>query len=65
LSSANNDVRFAISVAAFGQLIKDGQYTNQLSYDDVLKLAISAKGADPYGYRSEFIQLVKLAKSLQ
>ncbi len=61
--AADQDVRFAIAVAAFGQLLKDSKYTNQLSSDDVLKLAQSAKGEDQYGYRSEFIQLVNLAKS--
>ena len=60
---ASQDIRFAIAVAAFGQLLKDSAYTDEMNFDDVLKLAQSAKGNDPYGYRSEFIQLVKLAKS--
>jgi len=34
------------------------------SYDDLLSLASSAKGKDEFGYRSEFINLVRLAKSL-
>lgn len=62
--NADQDVRFAIAVAAFGQLLKDSAYTDTMNFDEVLKLAESAKGEDSYGYRSEFIQLVKLAKSL-
>jgi hypothetical protein len=33
------------------------------SYDDVIALAQSARGDDPFGYRAEFINLVRLAKS--
>lgn len=63
IADAPNDVRFATSVAAFGQLLAGGRYTGSYSYDDVIALAQSAKGADNFGYRSEFINLVRLAKS--
>jgi Ca-activated chloride channel family protein len=33
------------------------------SYDDVATLAQGAKGDDPFGYRAEFVNLVRLAKS--
>ena len=55
------DARFATAVAAYGQLLRGGKYTGSYSYDDIVKLALSAKGADTYGYRSEFINLVRLA----
>lgn len=58
------DVKFSLAVAAFGQILKGGDYTGDYSYDDVLELAQDGKGADPYGYRAEFIKLVRLAKSL-
>jgi Ca-activated chloride channel family protein len=35
----------------------------KFGYDDVVDLAMSAKGDDPFGYRAEFINLVRLAKS--
>ncbi len=63
LDRATDDVRFAIAVAGFGQLLKGGPWTGDLSYDDVIKLALSARGDDPFGLRSEFVQLVRLAKS--
>lgn len=53
---------FATAVAAFAQLLKGGQYTGEYSYDDVIHLAQRTKGEDPYGYRTEFIQLIRKAK---
>ena len=35
------------------------------SYDDILALASGARGQDPFGYRGEFLNLVRLAKSLE
>ena len=61
LAQAPQDVRFATAVAAYGQLLRGGKFTGSYSYNDVIKLALSAKGDDPYGYRSEFINLVRLA----
>lgn len=63
IADASADARFATSVAAFGQLLAGGRYTGDYSYDDVVALAQSAKGSDEFGYRSEFINLVRLAKS--
>ena len=63
VQSAGNDTRFATAVAGFGQLLKGGQYTGDFTYDDVITLAKSAKGEDDFGYRAEFINLVRLAKS--
>jgi len=63
LENADTDTRFATSVAAFGQILKGGKYTASYSYDDVIDLAKGAKGEDEFGYRAEFINLVRLAKS--
>ncbi|MCB1699170.1 MAG: DUF3520 domain-containing protein, partial [Halioglobus sp.] len=52
------------SVAGFGQLLQGGIFTGDWDYDDVLALARGARGADPHGYRGEFINLVELAQSL-
>lgn len=57
------DVRFSTAVAAFGQLLKDEPYTQGYTFDDVLALAQGARGDDPFGYRAEFLNLVRLAKS--
>lgn len=57
------DTNFATAVAAFGQILKGGQYTGDFSYDDVIALAQQGKGADTFGYRAEFINMVRLAKT--
>ena len=58
-----NEAKFATAVAAFGQLLKGESYVGDFSFDDVVKLAESAKGEDKFGYRAEFINLVKTAKA--
>jgi Ca-activated chloride channel homolog len=62
-ATPSNEARFATAVAAFGQLLRGGQYTVKFSYDDVIALAQSAKGDDPFGYRGEFLNLVRMAKA--
>ena len=57
------EARFAAAVAAFGQLLRNDPYTKDFTWDDVLALANTARGSDPYGYRAEFLSLVRLAKS--
>ncbi len=64
LDQVSNEFKFAASVAAFGQILRDGTYLKSFSYDDVLNLARQSKGHDPFGYRGEFLQLVSLAKGL-
>ncbi|NNF80189.1 MAG: VWA domain-containing protein [Rhizobiales bacterium] len=63
VAAAPTDARFAAAVAAFGQILKGGRYTGSYSYDDVIKLALSAKGVDEFGHRAEFINLVRAAKT--
>lgn len=63
IDSSAADVRFSTAVAAFGQLLKGEPYTQGYSFDDVLALAQGARGDDPFGYRAEFLNLVRLAKS--
>jgi len=57
-------VRFSAAVAAFGRLLRGGRYTGEYGYDDVVALAHGARGDDPFGYRNEFVALVRLAESL-
>ena len=57
------EARFATAVAGFGQLLKGGTHTGAFGYDDVIALAQGARGEDPFGYRAEFLTLVRLARS--
>jgi len=61
----SSEVHFSTAVAGFAQLIANGNHTGALGYDEVIALASANKGKDPYGYRSEFIQLVRMAKIAQ
>ncbi|MGF6156434.1 Ca-activated chloride channel family protein [Ensifer sp. KUDG1] len=64
LAEASNDVRFSVAVAAFGQKLAGVTALADYSYDSVIDLAVAAKGTDPFGYRGEFVNLVRLAKGL-
>jgi Ca-activated chloride channel family protein len=55
---------FAAAVAAFGQKLRGGTYLEDFSYDDIEELARRSRDKDPHGYRSEFMQLVSLADTL-
>jgi len=60
--NVQRDVQFSTAVAGFGQLLRGGTFTGPLSYEDIIKQAQTAKGDDPFGYRTEFVQLVRKAK---
>jgi len=63
IAGAPQDARFAAAVAGFAELLLGGKYSASLTYDDVIRLASAAKGRDEFGYRSEFVQLVRAAKN--
>jgi Ca-activated chloride channel family protein len=60
---APQDARFAIGVAAFAELLRGGKHSGSFTYDDVLNIALTSRGRDQFGYRNEFVQLVRAAKS--
>ena len=64
LAQANADTRFAIAVAAYGQQLRGGQYNGKMGWSDIIRLARQADKPDPYGLRSEFVELAKIAQSL-
>ncbi|MDP9423931.1 MAG: VWA domain-containing protein [Pseudomonadota bacterium] len=63
--AAPRDARFATAVAGFAELLRGGRHTGSLTYDDVLRIASASRGPDQYGYRSEFLELVRAAKNAQ
>jgi Ca-activated chloride channel family protein len=60
---APQEARFAAAVAGFAELVRGSRHTGALTYDDVIRTATAAKGEDPFGYRAEFVQLVRAAKT--
>ena len=59
LARASENFNWSAAVAAFGMLLRDSEYTNGYSFDQVIQLAESSRGQDKDGYRAEFISLVK------
>ena len=64
LQDAPRDAMFAAAVAAFGQKLQRAGHTDNYAYTDIIAMAQSAKGEDPYGERAEFINLVRAAAKI-
>ena len=64
LSVSSNNFRFSAAVAGFGQLLRGGKNLTTMTVEQVINLAQGAKGADKYGYRAGFINIVKLTDAL-
>jgi Ca-activated chloride channel family protein len=64
LEGMTTDFQFAVSVAGFGMLLRDSEFTEGLEYDDVIALANASRGVDEYGYRAEFVNLARNAAAL-
>jgi Ca-activated chloride channel homolog len=61
---ASDDVRFGVAVAGFGQLLTGATYLGDWGWDDAIAMAVTARGDDPFGYRIEAVNLMRLAQSL-
>jgi Ca-activated chloride channel family protein len=64
LASTSDNFRFSAAVASFGMLLRNSEFKQSASFQQVISLAKGAKGADANGYRQEFINLVQSAGSL-
>jgi len=58
-----NDLRFAAAVVGSAQLMRHDPYVKDFGYDRAIEIADAAKGDDRFGYRAEFVQLLRLAKT--
>jgi Ca-activated chloride channel family protein len=57
-------LRFAAAVAAFAELLRGTELATGFDYAAVSRLASGARGADTFGYRREFLDLVAKAARL-
>ncbi|RKQ49287.1 Ca-activated chloride channel family protein [Roseivirga pacifica] len=63
LNRTSENFRWSAAVAGFGMLLRGTDYA-ELNYNDVIKMAKNAKGADEFGYRAEMIKLAEMAQLL-
>ncbi len=63
-STPSTEARFATAIAGFGQLLRNDPYLGDWGYDEAIALATANRGADAFGYRTEAVQLMRLAQSL-
>ena len=63
-NQASPDFRFAAAVSYFGHLLRNSQFAGNYSFSDIEELAKGSAAKDEHGYRQEFIELVRMAKSI-
>ena len=65
LAQASDDVRFSVAVAGYAQLLRGEWNGGAEGWDRTIALADGARGADPYGWRAEAVQLMRTARDLR
>lgn len=64
IAACSENLRFASAVAEFGLLLRDSEFKGKANYQNIVTRTKTALGKDEEGYRSEFVQLVKTAATL-
>lgn len=64
LASASENYRFSAAVAAWGMLLRNSEHKGNATYEMVYELGKNARGADGFGYRKEFLELVKSSERI-
>ncbi len=65
LEDTSDNFRFSASIAEFGLIMRNSEYREDASMAQVISMAKGARGEDEEGYRSEFLNLVKLAETMK
>lgn len=64
-ADADGEVRFSVAVAGFAQMLRGDPYlANDFTWQSVGEIASGALGADEFGYRAEFVELVERAAEI-
>ena len=61
---ASRDFKFAAAVASFGMILRQSPHRGNATLSSVTELARESGTIDAQGYRSEFLQLVEVARRL-
>ena len=65
LAKSSDNFQFSAAVATWGMLLRNSKHKGSASYEQVSELADAGKGHDEFGYRAEFLELVKLSAKLE
>ena len=60
--ATSENYRFSSAVAEFGLLLRDSDYKGNADWGGLYSRAENSKGQDLFGYRQEFLTLVKKAE---
>ncbi len=63
-SDASGNYKFSAAVAGWGLLLRDSKFKGDATFKMVYDLADKSKGEDPYGYRTEFLSLIKKSENI-
>ncbi|HSW54856.1 MAG TPA: von Willebrand factor type A domain-containing protein [Ignavibacteriaceae bacterium] len=64
IETASENFNFSAAVAGFAMLLRESKFKGETDFNLIGKLTEDNMGEDKYGYRDEFISLVKRAKKL-
>lgn len=64
LSNVSTDFKFVAAVAEFGLILRDSKFKGDSNLKHAIMMAKQGQGIDNEGYRSEFIRLAELVKSI-
>ena len=64
LANSSNNFKFSAAVAGFGMILTKSQFKGNLTFASVSELAKSGLGNDEFGYKTEFINMIRTAELL-
>ena len=64
MARPSTDFVFASAVAEFGMVLRDSPHKGKSSMDSVIVRVERSRGADPFGYRAEFVSLARMARDV-
>lgn len=64
IGMASENMRFAAAVAEFGMILSRSEFIGTATLESAAKLAASARGEDPEGYRGELVRLIRTVRDM-
>ncbi len=63
-NNTSDNFRWAATVGGFGMLLRESEFVQGASFNDLISLGENALGEDAEGYRAEMIRMMKNAQSM-